>query len=355
MNKLELLKRMLPGMLPILIFIIADEIWGTTIGIYIAVTVGIIQLALVGIKEKRIEKFVLMDTALILAMSGISILLHDDIFFKLKPAIIEIILAAVLGISAFSSNNLLMKMSERYMKDVRIQDAQIQQMKQQVQELFYILLIHIILVVYSAYQLSNEAWAFISTGLFYIILGLYFVFVFIRQGLKNKRTEWLPVVDEEGHIIGKATREECHRNPDLIYPVIRMHLINSSRQVLLQKRSLKSDIEAGKWDAAVAGHVHFNENIEQAVFREAMEEINFKPQQIELIERRIFRASTSTALMFVFITKTDQQITANTNEVESVRFYTLKQVLELKSKGLISEGLEQEIELLKKILMEQSA
>ena len=350
MNKLDLLKRMLPGLLPILIFILADELWGTTIGIYVAVAVGIIQLAFIGIKEKRIEKFVLIDTGLIVAMGGISVLLHDDIFFKLKPAIIEIILAAVLGISAFSSKNLLMKMSERYMKDVKFQDAQIQQMKQQVRELFYIVVTHIVLVVYSAYQLSNEAWAFISTGLFYIMLGLYFGFVFIRQRLKNKGTEWLPVVDEEGSVIGKATREECHRNPDLIYPVIRMHLINNSRQILLQKRSLKSDIEPGKWDAAVAGHIRYEENIEQAVYREAMEEINFKPEYLDLLEKRLFHAPTSTALMFIFITKTDQEITANTKEVEAVRYYTFEQMLKLEDEGLISIGLSQELELLEEIL-----
>ena len=68
MNKYELLKRMLPGLLPILIFIIADEIWGTTIGIYVAVGIGILQLLFIGIKERRLEKFVLIDTALIIAM-----------------------------------------------------------------------------------------------------------------------------------------------------------------------------------------------------------------------------------------------------------------------------------------------
>ncbi len=341
---------MLPGLLPILIFIIADELWGTNIGIYIAVAVGVIQLAFIGIKEKRIERFVLIDIGLIVAMGGISVLLQDDIFFKLKPAIIEVILAAVLGVSAFSSRNLLIKMSERYMKGVKLQDEQVRQMKQQVQELFYIVVLHIILVVYSAYQMSNEAWAFVSTGLFYIMLGLYFGFVFLRQYFKNKNVEWLPVVDKEGNVIGKATRKECHQNPDLIYPVIRMHLINKNRQILLQKRSLKSDIEPGKWDAAVAGHIHFGEDIEQAVYRESQEEINFKPEFLDLLEKRIFRAQTSTALMFIFITQTDQEITPNKKEVEDIHFFSFEQVLELKKDNIISVGLSQELETLRGIL-----
>ena len=350
MNKLDLLKRMLPGLLPILIFIIADEIWGTRVGIYVAVAVGIVQLIAIGIKERRLEKFVLIDTALIIGMGGISLVLHNDIFFKLKPAIIEIILAAVLGISAFSSKNLLMKMTERYMKDIELQDEQVRQMKQQVRELFYIVVIHIVIVVYAAYQMSNEAWAFVSTGLFYIMFGLYFGFVFLRQFFKNKNIEWLPVVNEQGDIIGKASREECHRNPKLIYPVVRMHLINKSGQILLQKRSLKSDIEAGKWDAAVAGHIHYGEDIEKAVIRESQEEINFTPTFLDLLEKRIFKAATSTALMFIFITQTEDKITANPKEVEEVRFFTYEQMTKLKKQGLTSLGLDQEMDILRGIL-----
>jgi intracellular septation protein A/ADP-ribose pyrophosphatase YjhB (NUDIX family) len=341
---------MLPGLLPIFIFIIADEIWGTTIGIYVAVAVGIVQLIAIGIKEKRIEKFVLIDTGLIVAMGGISVLLHDDIFFKLKPAIIEIILAAVLGVSAFSGKNLLMKMSERYMKGVEFQEAQIREMKQQVRALFYIVVIHIVLVVYAAYKMSDTEWAFISTGLFYIMLGAYFGFVFLQKYLQKKNTEWLPIVDEEGNVVGKASREECHRNPKLIYPVIRMHLITKNNQILLQKRSLKSDIEPGKWDAAVAGHIRFGEDIEQAVYREAMEEINFKPEFLDLLEKRIFKAPTSTALMFIFITQTDQEIEPNKKEVEDARFFTYQQMLDLQNQDLISVGLQQELHLLHGIL-----
>ena len=350
MNKYELLKRMLPGLLPILIFIIADEIWGTTIGIYVAVGIGILQLLFIGIKERRLEKFVLIDTALIIAMGGISLILHNDIFFKLKPAIIESILAAVLGVSAFSSKNLLLSMTQRYMKGIELQDEQIRQMKMQVRELFYIVVLHIILVLYAAFQMSNEAWAFVSTALFYILFGLYFGFVFLRQYLKNKNVEWLPVVNENGEIIGKATRKECHRNPNLMYPVVRMHLINKSKQILLQKRSLKSDIEAGKWDAAVAGHIHYGEDVEHAVMREAQEEINFKPEFLDLLEKRIFRAATSTALMFIFITQTEQQITPNKKEVEDVSFFTFDQVINLQKEGKISIGLEQELNILRGIL-----
>ncbi len=352
MDKKTLLKQMLPGLIPILVFILADEIWGTTIGIYVAVGIGIVQLIAIGIKEKRLEKFVLIDTLLIVGMGGISLVLHNDIFFKLKPAIIESILAVVLGISAFSGKNLLLMMSQRYMKDIELQKAQLQQMQNQIKALFFLVVAHIIMVLYAAYFLSTETWGFVSTALFYIMFGVYFGGVFLIQYFRNKHTEWLPVVDEKGHVIGKATREECHRNPDLMYPVVRLHVINSSGQLLLQKRSLHSDIEPGKWDAAVAGHVHFGEDIEKAVLREAREEINFEPEYFDLLEKRIFKAPTSRSLMFIFITQSDREIIPNKKEVEDARFFTYSQILEMEKQSLISIGLRQEMKLLRPFLVE---
>ena len=91
-----------------MVFILADEIWGTTIGLYVAIGVGLVQLLLIYIKEKKLDKFVLFDTILILLMGVVSIILENDIFFKLKPGIIGLILIAFLGVSAFSPKNLLL-------------------------------------------------------------------------------------------------------------------------------------------------------------------------------------------------------------------------------------------------------
>ena len=73
---------MLPGFIPLFVFILADEIWGTRVGIIVAVGVGVAELIITGIKERRLEKFVLIDTALLVVLSLISILLDNDIFFN---------------------------------------------------------------------------------------------------------------------------------------------------------------------------------------------------------------------------------------------------------------------------------
>ena len=84
MNKSFIL-RLLPGLLPLFIFIIADEIWGTKIGLIVALGFGILELFYTYIKTQKIEKFILSDTILLVALGAISILLNNEIFLKLKP------------------------------------------------------------------------------------------------------------------------------------------------------------------------------------------------------------------------------------------------------------------------------
>ena len=74
---------------------------------FVALGVGVFEMAWVGIKEKRFDKFILLDTLLLVVLGVISIVLNNDIFFKLKPGLIELILVAVLAVSAFSSVNIV--------------------------------------------------------------------------------------------------------------------------------------------------------------------------------------------------------------------------------------------------------
>jgi len=73
------------------------------------------------------------------------------------------------------------------------------------------------------------------------------------------RTEWFPLVNEEGETIGKATRKECHSGSKLLHPVIHLHIFNKDGDLYLQKRSMNKDIQPGKWDTAVGGHIDYGE------------------------------------------------------------------------------------------------
>ena len=162
MSRTELLKKLLPGFIPLFVFIAADEIWGTKTGLFVAVGVGIAEMVWIAVREKRFDKFILFDTILLVALGSVSILLDNDLFFKLKPGLIELILVTVLAVSAFSKVNIIELMGKRYIKDIQFNKAQVTQMQKSLKTLFFVFSAHTILVFYATFFMNKEAWAFIS-------------------------------------------------------------------------------------------------------------------------------------------------------------------------------------------------
>lgn len=352
MNRGELLKRLLPGFIPLFIFIAADEIWGTKIGLIVAVGVGIAEMLWIAIREKRFEKFVLFDTLLLVLLGAVSILLHNDIFFKLKPGLIELILVAILAISTFSRVNVIGLMGKRYMKGVELNDNQMAQMSKSLKILFYIFLIHTLLVFYSAFYMSKEAWAFISGGLFYIIFGAYFLFEFIRQKQKQKTLsmeEWVPLVDEKGQVTGQAPRSKVHDGSKLLHPVVHLHVLSKNGSIMLQKRPMNKLIQPGKWDTAVGGHISAGETLEQALQKEASEEIGLKDFSAQLRKVYKWESEVETELVYLFTTYDYKNTGIQSDEVEELKFWTKNQVVKNLYKNVFTPNFEYEFGLLKEM------
>ena len=91
--------------------------------------------------------------------------------------------------------------------------------------------------------------------------------------MKDNQEERFPLVDEEGRVIGSATRGECHNGSKLLHPVVHLHVFNSRGEVYLQKRPEWKDIQPGKWDTSVGGHIDYGETPELALTREVREEL----------------------------------------------------------------------------------
>lgn len=372
MTRNDLLKKFSIGFIPIFVFIAIDEIYGTEAGLYVAMAVGVFSLIYYLVRYRRLEKFVLFDTALLAMMGGVSLLLHDEIFFKLKPAIIELIIVVLLGIHAFSSQPILLMMGKRYMGDMEIPQAQQQTVRLLSRVLFVVFLTHTGLIVYSAYLMSKEAWAFISGGLIYIMFGLIlagqwlYVKIFkigpalssaksigLREAVPNiDSKDVLPVVNENGIVIGKSVRALVHKNPALIHPTVSLHVFNKSGQLFLQKRSAKKDLYAGLWDSAAAGHISLGESVEGALLREAQEELGVDARGAKAVFRYLSRNEHESELVHVFKMIYDGSMTLNPEEVETGRYWTIFEIKRLLGQNFFTPDFEQEFALLqtKKII-----
>jgi isopentenyldiphosphate isomerase/intracellular septation protein A len=352
LKRSDLLKKLLPGFIPLFVFIAADEIWGTKVGLIVALAVGLFELVYTYFKEKRFDKFILLDTALLLALGGVSLLLHNEIFFKIKPAVIEAIMCIILAVSAFTPIDIVGGMTKRYMKGMEMNDAVMKKFKQTLKVMFWIFTAHTILVLYAAFYMSKEAWAFISGGLFYILFGVYFLYEFLQQRRKMKKQqvvpsedeEWLPVVDETGKVIGKAPRSACHSGQKILHPVVHLHVMNPRKHLFLQKRPETKLIQPGKWDTAVGGHIAFGEDVRTALQREAYEEIGLKEFTAKPIGNYVFESEVEREMVYSFLTYDYKGIHLHSDEVNEGKFWGRKQIEANLGKGVFTPNFEMEFE-----------
>lgn len=345
-----IIRKMLPGLLPLLVFVLADELLGTQFGLLVAVVFGIGQLIFMRATQKIWDRFVIFDTLLLTALGGISMLLENDTLFLWKPVLTESILLGIIALSLFSKHNLVLLMSKRYMGDMQINEAQQKIFNRSLLMLFFITSIHIAISVYSIYYMSKEGWVFVSGVLFYIMLGVYFGIMFLIKYLKRNRIEdeYVAVIDEDGKILQKASRNEVHKGTHLMHPVVHLHVLKRDRSVLLQKRPENKEIQPGKWDTAVGGHVSFGESIEAALQRETLEEIGLKDFKVIPVQQYTWKTDIETERVFMFACfVNDNQRFKTTDEVSDLRWWSRKEIQRNLGNGIFTPNFEHEFKILK--------
>ena len=134
--------------------------------------------------------------------------------------------------------------------------------------------------------------------------------------------EIFDIVNERDEVIGQAPRKEVHAR-GLWHRAIHVLVFNSRGEVFLQKRSLKKDIAAGKWDSSSSGHLDTGEDYDACAVRELREELGLKlaqpPQRLFKIE-----ACRETGWEFCWIYRgaSDGPFTLHPEEIETGDWFT---------------------------------
>ena len=86
--------------------------------------------------------------------------------------------------------------------------------------------------------------------------------------------EYLDLVDENDNVIGNKRRSEVYEEKLTNYRVINAFVMNSKGEIWIPRRTANKKLYPLSLDISVGGHVETGENYEDALKREAYEELN---------------------------------------------------------------------------------
>ncbi len=154
--------------------------------------------------------------------------------------------------------------------------------------------------------------------------------------------ELFPLVDEQGRVVGSATREQCHSGSMLLHPVVHLHLFNSAGELFLQHRPAWKDIQPNRWDSGVGGHVDLGESPSEALIRESREELGIEGFEPEFICSYTFRSEREYELVNVFMTHYDGPV-CPTEELDGGRFWSPAEIATSLGRGIFTPNFENEL------------
>ena len=162
--------------------------------------------------------------------------------------------------------------------------------------------------------------------------------------------EYFDIYDEAGNRIGRALRSECHGNPALLHHTSHVVIFHpDGERLLLLKRSRNKDIQPGKWDTAVGGHVDCGEDYLTAARRELREELGVSefPGELRYLFDSKIRNSIESEDVRVYGLTFAGPFRFQTEEIDEIRFWTKEELADLENRKLFTPNLVSELEMLR--------
>ena len=141
----------------------------------------------------------------------------------------------------------------------------------------------------------------------------------------------------------------------LLHPVVHMHIVDPEGRIYLQKRSVDKDIQPGRWDTAVGGHVDFNESVKDALRREAREELGIEIDNYFHLVTYEFTSEREHELINAYCMVVNPDTfspTIDKNEISEAKFWSLDEIEQVKGTGILTPNFESEFDRVKDLIFE---
>jgi isopentenyldiphosphate isomerase len=155
-------------------------------------------------------------------------------------------------------------------------------------------------------------------------------------------TEWFDLIDEQADVIGRAQRSVCHGHPGLVHQAVHVLVFNQAGDLFLQKRSASKDIQPGKWDTSVGGHVNVGEQPLAAARREMREELGIHEAPLEYAYHYRWTSDRESERITSYATRHEGPFTLDPGEIDDGRFWSLAEIRQALPSGRFTPQFAQE-------------
>lgn len=142
----------------------------------------------------------------------------------------------------------------------------------------------------------------------------------------EKKDQSLILSDKKGKPLGYASREECHHGQGKTHLAFIAFIVNSSRELLLTRRSKHKSLWPLYWDAATISHILPGETVEHAANRRGKEElaVDIQFQKIgSFFYSAKYHELSENEYCYVLIAKSDYSIAPNPMEIAQYKMMSL--------------------------------
>ena len=160
--------------------------------------------------------------------------------------------------------------------------------------------------------------------------------------------ELLDIYDSCGNHIGTAPRRQCHGDPSLIHRTSHVVVIHpETGDILLQKRNMNKDIQPGKWDTAVGGHLDPGEDFETGAKRELAEELGISGVELFHIFDSKIRNDIESEDVRIFGAFVADGFKFDPGEIDEIRFWDRSALEKPENQAQFTPNLVEELKSLK--------
>ena len=351
------------GLLPLLLFMFLDNFFSYKISFSIAALFCLLSfLAYHLLKQGRVYQFMLLPTAAtFICYSGFLLMHLEPVLFTHSPLIAELLLVVVLAVSGLTKNRLFR--SIRVSKMPIYQRASLRtslneylfmaQMTQNVYTLHLFLILFYSILPDEMKHPTTQQFLYREVGL---LLGLFLlVYEQIRLALMQgslKKEMWLPVLNDEGKVVGCIARSVSRILPKkYFHPIVRI-ILSYKGMLYLVKRPSDEFLSPDLLDHPLHSYVVFRHSIQETVLdlteKACQQQDALTPR---FLIRYVFENSRVKHLVSLYVIHLQSEDQISWFKLPAGKFWLARQIEENLHKGVFSEYFEMEFPYLKNTLL----